>query len=327
MNDRGRRVNLRDIAAEAGVSVVTASRVVRGLDLVATDTRERVQEAIRKLNYQPNLAARSLSANRTGAVHVINAVPLFHGHAAAFVAICEELAGLGLHTSTSVLPTNSTEPDVRALVPMGADGVIILGGRAEPSPWVDEIAQRMPTVLVGRVHRLPETAVGVAVDHHAGAVAAVRHLIERGCRRVAHICGPWDWMDARLRVEGYRAACDEAGLAPLMLPADSWDAAAAAPLVDSHGAEVDGIFAANDQLALGSLGSLWRQGLRVPDDVRVVGFDDIPGADSFHPPLTTVRQDFHRVGRQAVASLNLLMNGEAAESSLIQPTLVIRSST
>lgn len=113
----------------------------------------------------------------------------------------------------------------------------------------------------------------------------------------------------------------------LVLPADSWDAAAAVPLVSALPNDIDGVFAANDQLALGTLHALWRAGRSVPGDVRVVGYDDIPGADSFHPPLTTLRQDFHGVGRQAVASLNLLMNGQAATSSVIQPTLIVRAST
>lgn len=323
-----KRANLRDIAEEAGVSIQTVSRVVRGVDVVAGPTRERVMEAVKRLNYQPNLAARSLSAHKTGSVHVIDAVPLFHGHAATFVAICQQLAALSLHISTTVVPFGLDEtPDPRHLVPLSADGIIILGGRVDPPAWVHEIASTVPTVIVGRLHDLPPTAAGVAVDHKDGAKQAVRHLIERGCRRIVHFAGPQDWSDAHQRLEGYLETCAEAGLPTEVLDAGSWEASAAIPLAARLDPSVDGIFAANDQLALGSLSELQRRGISIPGDVRVVGFDDMSGADALFPPLTTVRQDFERVGELAVEGLNRMLEGGEATTSLVPATLVIREST
>lgn len=320
--------NLRDIADDAGVSMQTVSRVVRGVSSVAEPTRQRVLESIRRLNYQPNLAARSLSAHRTGSVHVIDAVPLFHGHAATFVAICQQLAALDLHISTTVLPPGRSEsPDPRAIMPISADGIVILGGRVDPPSWVDEVASSIPTVIVGRVHELPATAVGIAVDHKEGAELAVRHLIERGARRIVHIAGPQDWMDARLRLEGYRETCAEAGLPTQVLEAGSWEASAVASLVDELSRDVDGIFAANDQLALGCLGILQRRGVAIPGDIRVVGFDDMAGADALFPSLTTVRQDFSAIGELAVEQLDLMLRGEQATTTVISPRLIIREST
>ncbi|MBB1509851.1 LacI family DNA-binding transcriptional regulator [Tessaracoccus sp. MC1756] len=322
------RANLRDIAEASGVSIQTVSRVVRGVDVVAEATRARVLEAIERLNYQPNLAARSLSAARTGSVHIIDAVPLFHGHATSFVAICQALSNLELHTSTSVFGSPDIDHrELHHLVPVSADGVIVLGGRAESRPWIDTIASRLPTVCVGETKDLPSPAVGVAVDHRAGAVAAVDHLISRGAQRILHVAGPQDWIDAQERLEGYKLAMGKAGLEPTVLFANSWDASAAAALVPDLPPDVDAIFAANDQLALGAMSALQLAGRRVPGDVRVVGYDDVPGSEWFLPGLTTVRQDFFTMGEQAVKALNLLLNGEPAESSLITPTLIVRDST
>lgn len=327
MSRRGQRANLRDIAQAAGVSMQTASRVVRGVDVVAEPTRQRVLAAVEKLNYQPNMAARSLSANRTGSVHIIDAVPLFHGHATTFVAVCQALAALDLHISTTVIRADLNSLQLRELVPVGADGVVVLGGRGEPRSWVHTVATRVPTVYIGQTHDLPEPAVGVAVDHRAGARLAVEHLVGRGATRIAHLAGPAEWTDAQERLRGYAEACAAAGLDPLVLPAGSWDASAAVPLVAELPSDVDGVFAANDHLALGAMTALQLAGLRVPGDVRVVGFDDVLGSECFLPPLTTVRQDFRAVGEAAVAALNRLLSGERAEPSLITPSLVVRAST
>ena len=323
-----RRVNLRDIAEASGVSIQTVSRAVRGLDVVAEPTRSRVMEAVERLGYRPNLAARSLSARRTGQVHVIVAMPLYHGHAMTFVSICQELAKLQLHAITTVPPAGSVRdlnPD--DLVPVSADGAIVIGGRMLPAPWVTGLAARIPMVMVGRLHELPDSVPGVAVDHRAGAVEAVRHLVARGARRVAHVAGPLSWVDAHLRLTGYLEVCAEAGIEPFVLEADSWDAGAALPLIEDLPGDVDAVFAANDQLALGCMTALQRRGRRVPDDVKVVGFDDIAGADAFLPALTTVRQDFARVGELAVASLSQILAGEPASLSTVTPSLVVRAST
>lgn len=328
MSRRGLRANLRDVAEAAGVSMQTASRVVRGVDVVAEATRERVMIAVKQLNYQPNLAARSLSARRTGSVHVIDAVPLFHGHATAFVVICQKLSEMDLHTSTTIIPTEDFDSlALSDLVPVGADGVIILGGRAEPNGWVSKIASTVPTVYVGQKDGLPESVVGVALDHRSGARLAVEHLIERGARHLAHVAGPQDWVDARLRLEGFQAACAEAGVRATVLHAESWDATSAGPLMADLPADVDAVFAGNDQLALGCMTALQRAGRSVPGDVKVVGFDNVPGSESFLPPLTTIQQDFRGVGERAVVALGKLLDGVHKPEPMIAPSLVVREST
>lgn len=305
----------------------TASRVVRGVDVVAEPTRQRVLDAVERLNYQPNMAARSLSAKRTGSVHIIDAVPLFHGHAATFVAVCQALAALDLHISTSVLSSGLGPLPLRALVPVGADAVVVLGGDIGAETWIGTVAAQVPTVYVGQTEGLPAPAVGVRVDHRAGALMAVEHLLERGATRIAHIAGPYEWTDASQRLAGYLEACEAAGLEPVVLNARTWNAASAAPLVAELPPDVDAVFAANDHLALGLMSALQLAGRSVPGDVRVVGFDDAEGSDSFLPALTTVRQDFRGVGEAAVVVLNRLLAGEPAEPTILTPTLVVRAST
>lgn len=328
MNPGLKRVNLRDIAEDSGVSIQTVSRVVRGLAVVAEPTRTRVLESVEKLGYRPNMAARSLSAHRTGQVLVVVSVPLLHGHATTFVEICQELAALGLHAVTSVTPPEKDDPiDLQRLIPVTADGVIVIGGRTSPAPWAAEVAARIPTVIVGRTHELPPQAAGVALDHRRGAHMAVEHLIATGARRIVHVAGPLDWNDASLRRQGYREACAEAGIEPFVLDAGSWDSAAAEPLMAQLPPGADAVFAANDQLALGCMTSLQERGLQIPGDLRIVGFDDMAGAGSLRPALTTVRQDFQRIGALAVEALNDLMNGGGATGVSVEPALIVRSST
>ena len=328
MSRRGARSNLRDIAEAAGVSMQTASRVVRGVDVVAEATKQRVLQAVKELNYQPNLAARSLSARRTGSVHVIDAVPLYHGHATSFVVICQRLSELDLHTSTTILRTDDFDSlQLADLVPIGCDGVIVLGGRSEANGWVSKLAAAVPTVYVGQQSGLPEAAIGVAVDHRAGANLAVDHLIERGAKHIVHVAGPLDWMDAKLRLEGFLAECEAAGVDHSVLHAGSWDAAAAVPLMADLPEGADAVFAGNDQLALGCMTALQQAGRSVPGDVKVVGFDNAPGTDCFLPPLTTIRQDFRLLGERAVAALSALLDGGHAPEPAIAPELIVRAST
>lgn len=322
-----RRVNLRDIAEAAGVSMQTASRVVRGVDVVAEPTRERVLEVVRRLNYRPNLAARSLSGRRTGSINVIVTVPLLHGHTTAFVAICEALAELHLNASVRFIrPGEDPRPTGSDLMPLGADGAVVIGGYASPIEWLDQLSQRMPVVYVGKSETLPEAVASARIGQSRGARLATEHLIDRGATALAHVAGPRDWMDAEARRDGFERICVERGVPHHIIPARTWDAAEARRLASDLPDDVDGIFAANDSLALGIMSSLHQAGRRVPEDVRVVGFDDAEGSESFHPALTTVRQDFARLGAVAVQQLESLLAGQPPQSEVVDTELIIRES-
>ncbi len=320
------RPSLADVAKLAGVSSQTVSRVVRGVDVVAEETRTRVMAIVAELGYQPNLAARSLSQRRTGVVHVVNATPLFHGHARTFLEVVGALGELGLHTSMSVVPFGE-DLTLNRLIPMGVDGVVILGGHSRSRYWAELAETRVPVVFVGQRTGLPESVSSVGVDQAHGALLATRHLLESGRQRLLHICGPSDWLDAEERRNGFVAACEEADISFEKLSSATWDANAGYELAASLPEGVDGVFASNDHLALGVMRRLHERGLRVPGDVAMVGFDDAEGSACFWPPLSTVRQPFREVAQTAVGQLTRLVEGGAPEHTRIRPELVVRESS
>ncbi len=322
---RQRRASLADVAKLAGVSSQTVSRVVRDIGVVADDTRERVLAAVEELSYRPNLAARSLSNRRTGVIHIINATPLFHGHARTYIEIVAALGELGFQASSSLLPFNQdVTPD--KLFPIGVDGVVVLGGHNRSSHWAEEVHAEVPVIFVGQQAGLPETVPSVGVDQRHGAWLATRHLLSIGRHRLLHICGPKDWLDAQERRDGFLAACEEAGVDYEKLSSPDWEAISGYRLAGEMTFGIDGIFASNDQLALGVMRRLHERGVRIPDDIAVVGYDDSVGSDCFWPPLTTVRQPFAEVAQSAVSQLVAVMEGGQPRHQLIKPSLVVRAS-
>ena len=326
MKFSARRARLSDVAKLAGVSSQTVSRVVRGSSVVAPETRERVLVAVEELGYRPNLAARSLSNRRTGVIHVVNATPLFGGHARTFLSIVSELGRLGYHTSVAGSPKEQ-HPTLDQLVPLGVDGIVVLGGHAQSADLVSVVHGRIPAVFVGQRFDLPDDVASVAIDQDAAARKATNHLVELGRRRLMHICGPSDWFDAHERRDGFNAACREAGIEPTKVSANSWEARSGYVLGEHFPSDIDGLFASNDHLALGALRWLVEHGRNVPGDVAVVGVDDVDGADSFLPPLTTIRQPHQEVGACAVGHLAELIAGGPARHTLLAPELIIREST
>ena len=326
MRFSSRRARLSDVAKLAGVSSQTVSRVVRGASVVAPETRERVLAAVEELSYRPNLAARSLSNRRTGVIHVVNATPLFGGHARTFLSIVSELGRLGYQTSIAGSPRDQN-PTLDQLVPLGVDGIVVLGGHAQSADLVSVVHGRIPAVFVGQRFDLPDDVASVAIDQDAVARKATNHLVELGCRRLLHICGPSGWFDAHERRDGFNAACREAGIEPVKVSADSWEARSGYALGDRFPGDIDGLFTSNDHLALGALRWFAEHDRNVPGEVAVVGVDDVDGADNFLPPLTTIRQPHQEVGACAVGHLAELIAGGPARHTLLAPELIIREST
>ena len=326
MRFSARRARLSDVAKLAGVSSQTVSRVVRGASVVAPETRERVLAAVEELGYRPNLAARSLSNRRTGVIHVVNATPLFGGHARTFLSVVSELGRLGYQTSVAGSPKDQN-PTLDQLVPLGVDGIVVLGGHAQSADLVSVVHGRIPAVFVGQRFGLPDDVASVTIDQDAAARKATRHLVGLGRRRLLHICGPPDWFDAHERRDGFNEACRDTGTEPVKVSADSWEARSGYALGEQFPSGIDGLFASNDHLALGALRWLAEHGRNVPGDVAVVGVDDVDGADSFLPPLTTIRQPHREVGACAVGHLAELIAGGPARHTTLAPELIIREST
>lgn len=321
-----RSVRLADVAQLAGVSSQTVSRVVRGAPNVAAETRSRVELALEQLDYQPNLAARSLSRRRTNVIHIINATPLFHGHARTFLSIVSKVYEYGFHASISGLPQGE-EPSLTKLIPLGVDGVIVLGGHRDSTELAELIAKRAPVVLVGDSGDVPDDVASVSIDQYQGAYLAGQHLIDVGCTHLFHIAGPEDWKDSHDRIAGFTTACDQAGVGFAIEHAQTWDSGSGYAVAHAISRDADGLFAGNDQLALGAMRYLAEHGRQIPGDIAVVGFDNADGTDNFQPPLTTVKQRFRTVGESAVTQLIDLIDGKPAHHIQLAPTLVVRQST
>ena len=324
-----RRVSMADVAKAAGVSAQTVSRVANGYAGVLEDTRQQVLEAMSQLGYRPNSAARALKSGQFRAIGVVMSSLASVGNmrtleAIVTAALAEGYAITLLPPLTHEGPTPSS-PHAEHVV----DAVIVVMEKQRFDVETLLLPHGVPIVVADSDAGDQYAVVGT--DRDAGARSAVEHLLGLGHRSVWHVAGPVESFAAGRRAVAWEAALREAGLvAPPLLRGD-WTPESGYR-AGRHLAAVDGctaVFAANDQMALGVLRALHDAGRRVPDDVSVVGFDDITEAASFLPPLTTVHQDFAGVGRRCVQRvLGQLRDHHAERGTQLLPTrLVVRSST
>jgi DNA-binding LacI/PurR family transcriptional regulator len=329
---------MSDVAARAGVSHQTVSRVVNGHPHVAPATRQRVQQAIEELGYRPNTAARALVTGSTRTLGLVLSHINQYGPAQTLLGLEQAARAAGYSLSVAILDDDSEvtmREAVDRFVAQSVDAVVALStyGQAVESLRRFEVPIPLIAVQVGRDERRPT----VWVAQEAGAALATRHLLELGHRTVHHVAGPRDSLEARARVVGWRRELVAAGAeVPEVLSGDWWpssgyaagrELAARIRADRSGGPEVTAVFLANDQMALGLLNALHGEGLSVPGDVSVVGFDDVPEAAYYTPPLTTVRQDFAELGRRGVELVLARLRGEEHQPEPVPPQLVVRSST
>jgi DNA-binding LacI/PurR family transcriptional regulator len=329
---RPRAVVMADVAKLAGVSLQTVSRVINDSPHVRDETRERVQDAMRKLEYRPNPVARALVTGRSRTLGVVSFDTTLHGPASTLFGIeraAHEADYFVSIVSLRELTSAAVVSAVERLRDQGVDGILVVAPQESATQALLHLPEDVPVVAA---EAGPDDSVPlVAVDQVDGARLATQHLLELGHRTVWHISGPSDWLEAEDRVNGWRQTLDAAGApAPPVLVGD-WSARAGYELGQRLMAEpgVTAVFVANDQMALGLLRVLHETGRDVPGDVSIVGFDDVPEAAYFTPPLTTVRQDFMEMGRR---SLHLLLaeiaGGTRSATREIVPTeLIVRAST
>ncbi|MHA6625647.1 LacI family DNA-binding transcriptional regulator [Pseudonocardia sichuanensis] len=336
---------MTDVARVAGVSHQTVSRVVNGSPHVSGPTRARVLAAMEQLGYRRNAVARALATRRSGALGVITFDTVLYGPVSTLYSVEQAASTVGMGVSIAVVEKISSDAVERALSRLqdqSVEGVVALAAQQDAVDVLTAELRPVPTVFVGGVlgggsggEVAPVPAIGI--DQRGGAARATEHLLGLGHRTVHHIAGPDDWLDARWRVEGWRAALIAAG-APVPEPErGDWSARsgfAAAQRLLAADPGLTAVFAANDHMALGALRALDEAGRRVPEDVSVVGFDDVPEAEFFRPPLTTVRQHFPEAGRRAVRLLlDIIRPDEAAGTGtdsaldLVPTELLVRRST
>lgn len=323
-----RSPSIYDVAVRAGVSHQTVSRVLNGSARIRAETRERVLAAIQELGYRRNAAAQQLATNRSRTIGVLAPAAPDFGPVSTMYAVERAAREAGYHALVT-----SSEPDPVSV----QDALDFLLGRAIEAlaviaPYrstLDAVAaldQRLPVVVL----QTGEAAGGdvVAVDQREGARLVVEHLVELGHERIQHLAGPPDFIEARLRREGFAAEIARHGLAELPVLDGEWSVEAGYLAAQRLDPSATAVFCASDQMALGLIHALSERGRDVPADVSVTGFDDVPEAAHLRPPLTTVHQDFAAVGDRAVASLVARLEGRAVPAAAaIAPRLVVRGST
>ncbi len=321
---------MADVARLAGVSHQTVSRVLNDHPNVRPQTRESVLAAISELGYRPNAAARTLVTRRTRTLGVISFDTTLYGPASMLHGI-ERAAQHSWFVSIASLPAldrRSVLGAVERLLGQGVEGIIVIAPKTSAVTALGRIPGGVPLVAVGCGTSTPLTSA--AVDNAAGAAQATRYLLDLGHRTVHHVAGPASWLDAQERVTGWRRALRDAR-APEPEPlAGDWSSASGYRIGHLIAADpgVTAVLCGNDHMALGLLRALHEQGRRVPEDISVVGFDDIPESAYFLPPLTTVRQDFGELGRRALGVLVDMINGGQPLGTCLRipPHLVARAS-
>lgn len=322
-----RPANLHDVARIAGVSHQTVSRVINRHPSLRPDTRARVLAAIEELGYRPNQSARTLATRTSRTLGVVSSNDPNYGPSstlAGFVTACGE-SGYGVQVA-NVSAAGGLVGTVDALVGQGVDGVVVVAATVDELAALEDLTLTKPLVVVTSQAGTPFSTV--SVDQSAGATLATRHLIAQGHRHILHVAGPLTFPDANVRRVGWEATMRDAGLGVRAPRHGDWSAQAghAIGLELADDPAFTAIFSGNDQMALGLVHALTSRGVRIPEDVSVVGFDDLPESAHFLPPLTTIRQDFGDVGREIVRVMLSLLTEQASESVLIRPRLIDRES-
>ena len=325
------KANMRQVAALAGVSHQTVSRVLNGHHSIRPETRARVLRVIEEVNYRPNSAARALATSKTNRIGVLVDSAVEYGPNSTLRGIESAARATGYSVaSVTVGGDGGPGPDVafEHLMAQGIDALCVIAPRSSSLAQLREATPHIPALVITAAP--DDTFLTASVDQEMGARLAVRHLIELGHRSIAHVSGPLDWLDARGRQRAWQAELLTAGLDVPELVVGDWTADFAYELACQPGGlpSCTAIFAGNDQMALGLIHGFAERGISVPRDISIVGFDDLPEAKHFLPPLTTVRQDFRALGARSVEVLLAALEGRQLDRrSMIAPRLITRRST
>ncbi len=341
--DRVKRVTIKDVAQAAGVSTQTVSRVMNNTSYVSIETRQRVEEVVEQLGYRPSTLARSLIQQRSYTLGVVTFGLKYIGPSRTLNGIADKADELGymlLMKKMDNFDINRIDEVIDSLLARQVDGIIWdVPENDENRAWAQGIKSLPVPIVFMSMEPRPGYSV-VSMDSYLGAQMATKHLLEQGCRQIGHISGPLDWWEARLRMQGWRDTLTKAGLqvSNKQWEQGNWSSASGAAAAEKLFARypvMDGVFVANDQMALSVLSEACRRGIKVPDQLAVVGFDGIPESAYFYPSLTTVSQDPQLLGGQAVLSLVEMIQAQQAspnrlietQSILVLPTLLVRESS
>jgi len=327
---RGRAPSIRDVARLAGVSHQTVSRVLNDHPSLRAETRVRVEAVMAELNYRPNPAARALVTSRSRIIGVLSAQSSEYGPASSIKGIEEAARARGFFVIVANVdgrdPASITEA-VNYLLGQAVEGLVVMAPQVRVRRVLAKLNLTLPFVTMQASDVDNENVL--SVDQVEGARKATGHLLDLGHRSIYHLAGPQDWIEAEGRMAGFLAEMSSREVPTTAPILGDWSAdfgyRAGRELLRMR--DFTAIFSSNDQMALGLIHAVREAGLNVPGDVSIVGFDDIPEAAHFWPPLTTVRQDFGELGRRGVAMLLNDLTDETAHVKALIPDLIVREST
>ncbi|MCV2394251.1 LacI family transcriptional regulator [Actinotalea sp. M2MS4P-6] len=332
MNAPQRRIVMADVAAVAGVSPQTVSRVLSGSARVSDLKRRQVLAAVEALGYRPNLAARALASNKSGAIGVLVAARAHFGMVDTLVEVETAARAAGYFLVLAMeqdARADSVQGAYRYLEQRQVESIVVLAQSRTTVPVLQEVVTQTPTVLVLAGPGGLDDIATVGIEQRLGGRLAAEHLLSCGYRDLVHVTGDLGWQDALDRADGFREACLAAGVEPTVVEGRSWEVSEgfrAGRRLLAEGLP-RAVFTGNDQMALGLLSALHEAGVRVPDDVAVMGFDDAPGSAWWPPPLSTVRQDFHALGGRVIEMVQGLLTGDEIRDERLMPQVVARVST
>jgi len=329
--EKVRAPNIRDVAALAGVSYQTVSRVLNDSPSIKASTRQRVEEVIAEIGYRPNQAARALVTSRSRTIGVLSSQNAHYGPTTSVNAIEVAAREAGYRLSITSVATGdyaSIKSAIDYLLSQAVEALVVIAPQVRVFDALTDLSISVPYVTIESTGR--NLGHSLSVDQVTGARLATKHLIDLGHTEITHISGPQDWIEADARMQGFLREINDAELrtrAPIL---GDWSAHFGyyAGLELLRFRDFTAVFAGNDQMALGFMHACRDSGLDVPGDISVVGFDDIPEAAHFSPPLTTVRQNFAEIGRRAISLLLSELGGGVGQNhDQIAPELIVRSST
>ena len=343
MRQKPVRSTIKEVASAAGVSTQTVSRVINDRPDVSSETRKRVQDIVGKLSYQPSALARSLISQRSYTLGVVTAGLRYIGPSRTLSGIASTAEDAGYSLLLKELPsfdTNDIAPIFQALLARHVDGIIWAVPKiGENRNWVNKPPLDIGVPIVYLTMEPQKKIPVVSIDNYAGGHMAVSHLLEQGYQNIGHISGPLDWWEACQRKSAWKDTLKDAGLNANdnHCAEGNWSSASGAQAIEKlfdQYPEMDSIFVANDQMALATMKVVTEKGLRIPEDIGIVGFDNIPESAHFQPSLTSVQQDYTEIAKIAVGEIvKIIESGRQGldpvipKSIMLPPTLVVRQSS
>jgi LacI family transcriptional regulator len=336
------RVTIKDVAKEAGVSTQTISRVINERPDVAPETRQLVLEVIDRLGYHPSELARSLIHRRSLTLGVVTAGLKYIGPNRTLNGITTKAEELGYAILLKELPNfyvEHVQPILKFLLARQVDGILwAVPEVGNNRDWLAEGVGNVPVPIIFLTMSFRPDVFGISVDNYAGGVLATQHLLDQGRKNIAHLSGPSDWWEARQRKKAWQETLEKAGrkVEDRYSVEGNWSASSGEPAFEqllNQYPEMDAIFVANDQMALTVLQAAYKKGMRVPDDLAIVGFDNIAESPYFWPALSTINQNQHELGcrgvQELVNKIEAVRNNESLEplNILLTPELIIRESS